>query len=171
MPPTNARSFLVVDDTEFPVDDKRTPEGDAFVQRYFNGLNTLHNGKISGFRVAFVNLQNIWQGVLTSPGFEAFGYTSSGSCVTGDSTIGSCSDPAHTFYWLPRCVRLMISAHYLPTDTGNIPQASLEANSQDYGRLHRGSFVAVQNLRYRHCSFLTRGYLFIMAHSCQSPEI
>lgn len=97
--PTNARSFLVLD---ISGQGKAIPTADAFRQKYFSGLNTLHSS-ISGFRVAFVNFLPIWTGVLgTTPGFKAFGYTSSGACtVNSSTTVGACSDPAHTFFWIP----------------------------------------------------------------------
>ncbi|KIJ37176.1 carbohydrate esterase family 16 protein [Sphaerobolus stellatus SS14] len=98
-PPTNARHFLVLDDYGF---GSESTAGDAFKQKYFTGLFTLSK-KISGFKVAFVDFKTIWSGLLTStPGFKAFGYTSSGACtVNSSSTVGECSDPAHTFYWIP----------------------------------------------------------------------
>ncbi|KIJ37178.1 carbohydrate esterase family 16 protein, partial [Sphaerobolus stellatus SS14] len=98
-PPTNARHFLVLDDYGR---GSESTAGDAFKQKYFTGLFTLSK-KISGFKVAFVDFKTIWSGVLTStPGFKAFGYTSSGACtVNSSSTVGECSDPAHTFYWIP----------------------------------------------------------------------
>ena len=98
-PPTNARSFLVIDDYGR---GSESAAGDAFKKKYFNGLATLQE-QISGFRVAFVDLKTIWSGVLTtSPGFAAFGYKSNGACtVNSSTTVGECSDPDHTFYWLP----------------------------------------------------------------------
>jgi len=49
------------------------------------------------------DLKYLWTGVLTStPGYQAFGYTSSGGCtVDSSTTVGQCSDPAHTFYYIP----------------------------------------------------------------------
>ncbi|KAG8999608.1 hypothetical protein FRB90_012033 [Tulasnella sp. 427] len=57
----------------------------------------------SKFRYAYVDFKYIWDGVLgTDPGYAAFGYTSSGACTLNSSTIvGMCSDPDHTFYWIP----------------------------------------------------------------------
>jgi len=98
-PPTNARSFLILDDYGR---GGESTAGDAFKQKYFSGLNTLRSS-ISGLKVAFVDFKTIWSGVLgATPGFKAFGYTSSGACtVSSSTTVGECSDPAHTFYWLP----------------------------------------------------------------------
>jgi len=73
------------------------------VQSIFNGLNTLHT-RAPYLSVAFVDFARIWDGVLGSdPGYQAFGYTSTESCVIGDgtSTAGSCDDPEHYFYWIP----------------------------------------------------------------------
>jgi phospholipase/lecithinase/hemolysin len=97
--PTNARHFLVLDDYGR---GKASTAGDAFKQKYFTGLQTLSK-TISGFKVAFVDFKTIWSGVLgTSPGFAAFGYTSNGACTLNSSTtVGACSDPDHTFYWIP----------------------------------------------------------------------
>ncbi|KAF9468024.1 hypothetical protein BDZ94DRAFT_1246970 [Collybia nuda] len=97
--PTNARSFLVVD---ISGQGKPNTAADAFRQKYFTGLGALHSS-ISEFRLAFVNFLPLWTGVLgTTPGFKAFGYTSSGSCTINSSTTdGACSDPAHTFFWIP----------------------------------------------------------------------
>ncbi|KIJ64853.1 carbohydrate esterase family 16 protein, partial [Hydnomerulius pinastri MD-312] len=53
--------------------------------------------------VAFVNFTTIWDGVLCpNPGYQAFGNTNTSSCVIGDgtSTVGSCDDPEHYFYWI-----------------------------------------------------------------------
>jgi phospholipase/lecithinase/hemolysin len=97
--PTNARHFLVLDDYGR---GSSSTAGDAFKQKYFTGLQTLSK-TISGFKVAFVDLKTIWNGVLgSSPGFAAFGYTSSGACTLNSSTtVGACNDPDHTFYWIP----------------------------------------------------------------------
>ncbi|KAF8578145.1 carbohydrate esterase family 16 protein [Ramaria rubella] len=98
-PPTNARSFLVLDEYGR---GSESMAGDAFKQQYFTGLNTLSK-LIPGFKVAFIDFKTIWSGVLgPAPGFAAFGYTSSGACtVNSSTTVGACSDPDHTFYWIP----------------------------------------------------------------------
>jgi len=99
-PPTNGRSFLITDVYGRGV---HTVAGDAYVQSIFDGLNALH---ISApyLNVAFADFSRIWDGVLgPDPGHKAFGYTHTESCVVGDgtSTVGSCNDPAHYFYWIP----------------------------------------------------------------------
>ncbi|KAF8055358.1 carbohydrate esterase family 16 protein [Lyophyllum atratum] len=104
-PPTNARSFLVLD-----VYGRGTvaASGEAYKQTVFRGLNTFHT-RTNGTRlnVSYVDFSTIWNGVLgPDPGFEAFGYTSTDSCTqctaeNGCSTIGMCSDPEHYFYWIP----------------------------------------------------------------------
>lgn len=99
-PPTNGRSFLVTDVYGRGV---HTAEGDAYVQKIFDGLHDLHYGT-ENLNVAFAAFSRIWDGVLGSdPGYEAFGYTTTDSCVIGDgtSTVGSCDDPEHYFYWIP----------------------------------------------------------------------
>ena len=99
-PPTNGRSFLVTDVYGRGV---HTIAGDAYVQRIFDGLIDLHRGS-PPLNVAFADFSRIWDGVLSSdPGYRAFGYTSTRSCVIGDgtSTVGSCDDPEHYFYWIP----------------------------------------------------------------------
>lgn len=97
--PTNARSFLVLDDYGR---GSESAAGDAFKQQYYTGLYSLSQ-TIPGFKVAFVDFKTIWDGVLGSdPGYKAFGYTSDGACTLNSSTtIGACSDPDHTFYWIP----------------------------------------------------------------------
>lgn len=109
--PTNARHFLVIEDYSR---GSPTTAGEAFKQQYFSGLNTLVQ-TIPGFRVAFVDLKTIWEGVLgQDPGFQAFGYTSSGACTVSDqTTVGACSDPAHTFYWIPGWVYLLRPIFFL----------------------------------------------------------
>ncbi|KAF8315019.1 hypothetical protein DL93DRAFT_2167054 [Clavulina sp. PMI_390] len=98
--PTNARNFLVVDVYGL---GKKATTGEAWKLQIFKALGALHNGGISGFKFAYVDLEPLWEAILgTSPGYAAFGYTSSGACTVNSSTIiGDCSDPAHTFYWIP----------------------------------------------------------------------
>lgn len=100
-PPTNARHILVLDDYGRGTE---TASGDAFKQSVFSGLNALHNQQ--GLAVGYVDFKTIWDGVLNGPpGFAAFGYTSPGTCLVNDSsTVGDCSDPEHTFYWIDGCV-------------------------------------------------------------------
>ncbi|KAH7921926.1 carbohydrate esterase family 16 protein [Leucogyrophana mollusca] len=99
-PPTNARNFLVTD-----VYGRGTTDasGQAWLQSIFDGLTTFHTGS-PPLNVAFANYARIWDGVLgPDPGYQAFGYTNTSSCVIGNgtSTVGSCSDPEHYFYWIP----------------------------------------------------------------------
>ncbi|GJJ13571.1 hypothetical protein Clacol_007826 [Clathrus columnatus] len=98
-PPTNARSFLVLDDYGRGTE---SVAGDAFKQQYYTGLYNLSR-TIPGFKAAFVDFKTIWNGVLgPDPGYKAFGYASDGACTLNSSTtIGSCDDPEHTFYWIP----------------------------------------------------------------------
>lgn len=111
-PPTNARNFMVSD-----VYGRGTtaPSGEAFKQTIYTGLSEFHETgiKINGtsnpvkVNIAYINLANIWDGVLgSSPGYKAFGYNSTDSCTQctaslGCTTIGMCDDPDHYFYWIP----------------------------------------------------------------------
>lgn len=87
-----------------------TTAGDAYVQSIFDGLHDLHTGSPL-LNVAFADFARIWDGVLgPDPGYKVFGYTSTDSCVIGDgtSTVGSCDDPEHYFYWIPGCVCYLV---------------------------------------------------------------
>jgi len=104
-PPTNARSFMVLD-----VYGRGTtaPSGEAYKQTVFSGLSNFHTRtNDTRLNVSYVDFSTIWNGVLgPDPGFKAFGYTSTDSCIrctaeNGCSTIGACSDPEHYFYWFP----------------------------------------------------------------------
>jgi len=81
---------------------------DLNITSIFNGLNGLHTGTPS-LNVAFANFARIWDGVLGSnPGYKAFGYTNSSSCLTGDQgTVGECDDPKHYFYWIEGWVHVL----------------------------------------------------------------
>ncbi|KAI0318728.1 carbohydrate esterase family 16 protein [Amylostereum chailletii] len=98
-PPTNARSFLVAD---IYGRGNHAARGEAWKQQIFAGLGTMHT-EAPSLNVAYADFSTIWDAVRgTSPGFAAFGYTSSGSCLaTGVTTTEqACADPEHTFYWL-----------------------------------------------------------------------
>jgi hypothetical protein len=96
--PTFAKNFLVIDNYGRGT---KSAAGEAFKQDVFSGLNAVRG--ILGANVAFVDFANIWNGVLgATPGYKAFGYTNPGACtVNGDTTVGACSDPEHSFYWIP----------------------------------------------------------------------
>ncbi|GJJ13573.1 hypothetical protein Clacol_007828 [Clathrus columnatus] len=82
-PPTNARSFLVLDDYGRGTE---SVAGDAFKQQYYTGLYNLSR-TIPGFKAAFVDFKTIWNGVLgPDPGYKAFGYASDGACTLNSST-------------------------------------------------------------------------------------
>jgi phospholipase/lecithinase/hemolysin len=93
-PPTNAKYWIAVDDYGRGTDSSI---GDAYKNAVFAGLAK------TNLTWAFVDLNTLWDGVLTeSPGYAAFGYTSAGACTLNSGTVqGACSDPAHTFYWIP----------------------------------------------------------------------
>ncbi|KAH7921927.1 carbohydrate esterase family 16 protein [Leucogyrophana mollusca] len=93
-PPTNARNFLV---TDVYGRGTTTASGQAWLQAIYDGLNEFHKGT-PPLNVAFANFARIWNGVLGPiPGYEAFGYTSTSSCVDG-STV-TCKHPETHFYW------------------------------------------------------------------------
>ncbi|RDB28732.1 hypothetical protein Hypma_016099 [Hypsizygus marmoreus] len=96
--PTFARNILIVDNYGR---GKKTAAGEAFKQQVFSGVNALR--QIAGLNVGFVDFANVWNGVLGStPGYTAFGYTNPGACAVSDTTTdGACSDPDHSFYWIP----------------------------------------------------------------------
>jgi phospholipase/lecithinase/hemolysin len=93
-PPTNAKYWLGVD--AYARDSTADAAGDAYKGAVFAGLAK------TKLKWGFADLQTIWDGVLKSPGAAAFGYTSTGACtVNSSTTVGACSDPAHTLYWIP----------------------------------------------------------------------
>ncbi|KAJ7027729.1 carbohydrate esterase family 16 protein [Mycena alexandri] len=97
--PTNAKNIVVLDDYGRGT---HSATGDAFKQAVFSGLSTL---RAQGLNVAFVDFAPLWDAVLgASPGFAAFGYNTSGSCIPNLSQTdltGECSTPLNSFYWLP----------------------------------------------------------------------
>ncbi|EIM80618.1 uncharacterized protein STEHIDRAFT_162400 [Stereum hirsutum FP-91666 SS1] len=104
-PPTNGRNFLITDDYGR---GNSSATGDAWKQQIFDGISAFHsNNSVGGanvsapLNVAFGDFATIWDGVLgPDPGYEAFGYTSTGYCVfDGSTTDDLCPDPKHTFYW------------------------------------------------------------------------
>ncbi|KAG8740130.1 hypothetical protein FRC12_016104 [Ceratobasidium sp. 428] len=95
--PINARHFLVIDDYGRGF---YAASGLAFKTRVFDGLSTMRKS-ISHFKFAYVDFAYLWDGVLKTPGFWEFGYNSTVWCTSNStSTVGACSDPAHTFYWI-----------------------------------------------------------------------
>ncbi|KAG5644149.1 hypothetical protein DXG03_009044 [Asterophora parasitica] len=96
--PTFAKNILVVDNYGR---GKRSPEGEAFKQQVFSELKALRS--FLKLNIGFVDLSTIWDGVLgSSPGYQAFGYTNPGACaVSAKTSAGACTDPEHSFYWLP----------------------------------------------------------------------
>ncbi|KAJ7597795.1 carbohydrate esterase family 16 protein [Mycena floridula] len=93
--PIFAKNILIVD---LYGQGNTTEAGEAYRSDVFAGVNALaQKYKVN---VAFANLLTIWDGVFGStPGFEAFGYSSDGACLNGTTT--PCADPDHTFYWTP----------------------------------------------------------------------
>ncbi|KAK0461141.1 carbohydrate esterase family 16 protein [Desarmillaria tabescens] len=114
--PTNGRSFMVLD---VYGRGTHTPSGEAFKQTIYNGLSDFHIGS-DKLNVAYVDFSRIWDGVLgTTPGYEAFGYTSTNDCVDCSENCdanGWCLDPAHYFYWIsghPSNETMRIMADYV----------------------------------------------------------
>ncbi|KAF8514791.1 hypothetical protein JB92DRAFT_2917919 [Gautieria morchelliformis] len=103
-PPTNARSFLVLDVYGI---GSQSASGDTYKQAIFSGLNARRNSAMSpSFRVAFVDFAPMWSAIIDNqpPGFKAFGYTSNQFCDIGPGPCcdppNICPDPDHTFYWI-----------------------------------------------------------------------
>ncbi|KAG8770784.1 hypothetical protein FRC12_004061 [Ceratobasidium sp. 428] len=95
--PTNARYFLVIDDYGRGT---HTASGLAFKTRVFNGLSAIHESN-ARFGFAYVDFAYLWDAILKTPGYRAFGYNSTAYCTpSSTSTVGACTDPAHTFYWI-----------------------------------------------------------------------
>ncbi|KIJ53496.1 carbohydrate esterase family 16 protein [Sphaerobolus stellatus SS14] len=99
---TKARNFLVLDVYGI---GQEAPDGDAYKQQIFSGLNDRRNAKMfPPFRVAFVDFAPMWNDIINnqSPGYQAFGYTSNGYCQFGPCCDPGniCDDPEHTFYWI-----------------------------------------------------------------------
>ncbi|KAF8829563.1 carbohydrate esterase family 16 protein [Lentinula edodes] len=99
-PPTNGKSFLVVD---VYGRGNTSAWGEAYKQQVFDGLKAFHEGSAK-LNVAYVDMAAIWDGVLgPNPGYQAFGYTSTAACTvcTEDcNQYGWCMDPEHYFYWI-----------------------------------------------------------------------
>ncbi|CAE6418189.1 unnamed protein product [Rhizoctonia solani] len=95
--PTGAKSFLVIDDYGRGT---RTASGLSFKTRVFNGLSEMQQVN-AGLKFAYVDFAYLWDGVLKTPGYKAFGYNSTGYCSpSSTSSVGACVDPEHTFYWI-----------------------------------------------------------------------
>ncbi|KAB5593777.1 hypothetical protein CTheo_2746 [Ceratobasidium theobromae] len=96
--PTNARSFLVIDDYGRGT---HTASGLAFKTRVFNGLSSIQQENPQIKFAGQTDFAYLWDGILKTPGYQAFGYNSTTYCTpSSTSTVGACSDPAHTFYWI-----------------------------------------------------------------------
>ncbi|XP_006460429.1 hypothetical protein AGABI2DRAFT_192139 [Agaricus bisporus var. bisporus H97] len=96
--PIFGKNFLFIDNHGRGTE---TPAGSSFKSQIFKGMNSIQQ---LGLNTGFVDLSTMWDGVLSasSPGFEAFGYTSVEPCLdSSESTEGSCEDPEHAFYWFP----------------------------------------------------------------------
>ncbi|GAW08787.1 carbohydrate esterase family 16 protein [Lentinula edodes] len=98
--PVFAKNFLIVDNYGRGTE---SDAGDAYKTSLFTQLYEISNDLDYDFSFAFVDFKTLWDGVLNgSPGYEAFGYTNAGACLSNDmSMTGECDDPEHTFYWIP----------------------------------------------------------------------
>ncbi|KIY44711.1 carbohydrate esterase family 16 protein [Fistulina hepatica ATCC 64428] len=100
-PPTNGRSFLVLDDYGR---GNHTADGEAFKQTIFSALYDFHQNETLQLNVSFLSFDVIWDGVLYyPPGYRAFGYTSTAACTECTENCdeyGWCTDPDHYFYWI-----------------------------------------------------------------------
>ncbi|KAF5349323.1 hypothetical protein D9758_011796 [Tetrapyrgos nigripes] len=100
-PPTNGKSFLVLD-----VYGRGTiaPQGEAFKQKIYDGLNAFHQNSTNPLNVGYVDFAPIWDGVLNgNPGYQAFGYSSPDQCTSCQADcneFGWCKDGDHHFYWI-----------------------------------------------------------------------
>ncbi|KAJ3757210.1 carbohydrate esterase family 16 protein [Lentinula raphanica] len=98
--PVFAKNFLIVDNYGRGTE---STAGDAYKESLFNQLYEVSNNLDYDLSFAFVDFKTIWDGVLNgSPGYEAFGYTDAGACLSNDNSMNAeCDDPDHTFYWIP----------------------------------------------------------------------
>ncbi|CAE6444357.1 unnamed protein product [Rhizoctonia solani] len=95
--PAGASSFLVIDDYGRGT---HTASGLSFKTRVFNRLSEMQQEN-SELRFAYVDFAYLWDGVLKTPGYQSFGYNSTGYCSpSSTSSVGACADPEHTFYWI-----------------------------------------------------------------------
>lgn len=97
--PVFGKNFLVIDNHGRGTE---TPAGAAYKTELFKELSSL-SASSYGLSIGFIDLSTVWNGVLgTSPGAAAFGYTSTNPCLASPATtVGSCVDPDHAFYWFP----------------------------------------------------------------------
>ncbi|GLB43573.1 putative DASH complex subunit Ask1 [Lyophyllum shimeji] len=95
--PVFAKNILVVDNYGRGT---KTAAGEAYKQEVFSALQSIRG---RGVNVGFVDFSTLWTGVLGPvPGYKAFGYTNPGACLANNqTTVGACSDPDHSFYWMP----------------------------------------------------------------------
>ncbi|KAG9122765.1 hypothetical protein FRC07_000715 [Ceratobasidium sp. 392] len=132
--PTNAKYFLVVDDYGRGT---HTASGLAFKTRVFNGLSAIRKGS-SNFEFAYADFAYLWDAILKTPGYKAFGYNSTTYCTpSSTSTVGACVDPAHTFYWINGCVKSFPLFVLKLTRTLGRKQTPVQADSPDHGGLRR----------------------------------
>ncbi|KAJ3798680.1 carbohydrate esterase family 16 protein [Lentinula aff. detonsa] len=98
--PVFAKNFLIVDNYGRGTE---SDAGDAYKASLFSQLYEVSNDLDYDLSFAFVDFKTLWDGVLNgSPGYEAFGYTNAGACLTNDNSMTvECDDPNHTFYWIP----------------------------------------------------------------------
>ncbi|KAE9409878.1 hypothetical protein BT96DRAFT_984223 [Gymnopus androsaceus JB14] len=95
--PTFAKNFLIVDNYGRGT---QSAEGEAYKEALFSALYALSK---EGLNIGFVDFKTVWDGVLNgSPGYQEFGYSDDGACLSSDLTMdGECDAPDTTFYWVP----------------------------------------------------------------------
>jgi hypothetical protein len=129
-PPTNARSFLVADDYGR---GSVAPQGEAYKQQIFDGLREMRKNSHQ-FRYGYVDFKYIWNSVLGStPGYEAFGYTSDGACTQNSSSLADLASPLHSYfdYYLNSFLAVLRARYNILLD----PRASLQRDASDHGGL------------------------------------
>ncbi|KAF9034450.1 carbohydrate esterase family 16 protein [Hymenopellis radicata] len=98
-PPTNGRSFLVLD---VYGRGTHTASGEAWKQTIYDGLADFHLGP-KQLNVAYVDFSTIWDAVFDEVmGYVPFGYVSSDACTSCSedcNEYGWCHDPDHYFQW------------------------------------------------------------------------
>ncbi|KAH0580090.1 hypothetical protein H2248_002900 [Termitomyces sp. 'cryptogamus'] len=74
------------------------PNTDILQDMVFGYLRESH--QVNGTVFAYVNLQNLFSAIAGKP--ASFGYLGNPTClVSASTTVGGCSDPDHSVFWIP----------------------------------------------------------------------